>query len=157
VQTISHTSRDAPRVLHIDFPVAILKLLETTFRHRGYSWESTHSGIQGLHLALIRDYNLIILSLKENSIDGLRVVRGLGRAGISTPVILLVPSRDLELRRQELSRHPNVLACLPKPVDLRQMEKAMDFLRHPPGLKAKDKARLMEVLARIERAVDARP
>lgn len=157
MQTISAPSRDAPRVLHIDYPAAILKLLETTFRHRGYAWESTHSGISGLHLALIRNYSLIVLSLRENSIDGLRVVRGLERAGVSTPVILLVPSRELESRRQELSRHPNVLACLAKPVDLRQVDKAMEFLRHPPTLKAKDKVRLMEVLGRIERAVDAGP
>jgi len=157
VQTISTPSRDAPRVLHIDFPTAILKLLETTFRHRGYGWDCTHSGIQGLHLALIRNYGLILLSLRENSIDGLRVVRGLQRAGVSTPVVLLVPSRELESRRQELSRHPNVLACLQKPVDLKQVDKVMEFLRHPPGLKAKDKIRLIEVLGRIERAVDARP
>lgn len=155
MQTISTPSRDVPRVLHIDYPVAILKLLETTFRPKGYAWDSAHSGIQGLHLALIRNYNLIILSLKENSIDGLRLVRGLSRAGVSTPVVLLVPIRELESRRHELARHPNVMACLPKPVDLRQVDKVMEFLRHPPGLKAKDKLRLMELLARIEGAVDA--
>jgi hypothetical protein len=38
-------------------------------------------------------------------------------------------------------------------VDLRQMDKLMEFLRHPPQLNAADKARLLDVLARIEKAL----
>jgi hypothetical protein len=48
-----------------------------------------------------------------------------------------------------------VLACLAKPLDLRQVDKAMEFLRHPPALKPNDKAKLLQVLGRIERAVGA--
>lgn len=157
MQTAVPPSKDAPRVLHIDFPAAILKLLETSFQNRGYLWDSSISGVQGFHMALIRDYNLIILSLRENTIDGLRIVKGLKRAGVATPIVLLMPARELEQRRQEFSRFPNVLACLAKPLDLRQMDKVMEFLRHPPSLRAEDKARLLELLAAIEREVRAQP
>lgn len=129
--------------------------METAFQNRGLAWESCESGIQGFHQALVQDYHLIFLALKENGIDGLRIVKGLRRAGCATPIILLVPSRDLERRREELSRYPNVMACLPKPVDLRQVEKSMEFLRRPPELNPKDKAKLLQVLGRIERAVGA--
>jgi DNA-binding response OmpR family regulator len=155
VQTTVPPGKDIPRVLHIDFPAAILKLLETTFQNRGLVWETCDSGVQGFHMALVQDYNLIFLALRENTIDGLRLVKGLNRAGVKTPIVLFMPSRELELRREELSRYPNVLACLAKPLDLRQVDKAMDFLRHPPALKPQDKAKLLEVLARIERAVGA--
>ncbi|HKP98140.1 MAG TPA: hypothetical protein VJ385_20590 [Fibrobacteria bacterium] len=155
MQTTAPPGKDIPRVLHIDFPAAILKLLETAFQNRGLVWETCDSGVQGFHLALVQDYNLIFLALRENPIDGLRIVKGLNRAGVKTPIVLLMPSRDLELRRAELSRYPNVLACLAKPLDLRQVDKAMEFLRHPPSLKPADKARLLEVLARVERAVGA--
>lgn len=104
-------------------------------------------------MALVQDYNLIFLALKENTIDGLRIVKGLKRAGCTTPIVLLMPSRELEHRRAELSRYPNVLACLAKPLDLRQVDKVMDFLRHPPALKPMDKARLLQVLGRIEKAI----
>jgi two-component system, OmpR family, response regulator len=155
VQTIATPGKDIPRVLHIDFPAAILKLLETSFQNRGLVWDTCDSGVQGFHMALVQNYNLIFLSLRENSIDGLRIVKGLKRAGVTTPIVLLMPSKELEFRRAEIARYPNVLACLAKPLDLRQVDKVMEFLRHPPALKAKDKAKLLEVLARIERAVSA--
>jgi hypothetical protein len=61
----------------------------------------------------------------------------------------------LELRREELSRLTNVVATLTKPLEMAQVEKALEFLRHPPSLKPKDKTRLLEVLARVEKAVHA--
>ncbi|MDQ3002283.1 MAG: hypothetical protein M3Y08_13605 [Fibrobacterota bacterium] len=106
-------------------------------------------------MALVQNYNLIFLALRENTINGLRIVKGLARAGVTTPIVLFMPSKELELRRTELSRYPNVLACLAKPLDLRQVDKVMDFLRHPPALKPKDKTKLLEVLSRVERAVSA--
>jgi DNA-binding response OmpR family regulator len=157
VQTAVTPDTDLPRVLHIDFPGAILKLLESAFRNRGLAWESCDSGVQGFHLALVQDYHLIFLALRENTVDGLRILKGLLRAGVKTPVVVFLPARELEQRRGELSRYPNVLACLPKPLDLREVDKAMEFLRHPPSLKPEDKARLLDVLARIEKAVDALP
>ena len=147
--------KNTPRVLHIDFPAAILKLLETSFQNRGFIWETCDTGVQGFHMALVQNYNLIFLALRENTIHGLRIVKGLARAGVTTPIVLFMPSKELELRRTELSRYPNVLACLAKPLDLRQVDKVMDFLRHPPALKPKDKAKLLEVLSRVERAVSA--
>ena len=155
MQIAAPPSKDVPRVLHIDFPAAILKMLETTFQNRGLMWESCDSGIQGFHTALVQNYHLILLALKENTVDGLRVLKGLRRAGCTTPVILFMPSRELEQRRMELMRYPNVLACMAKPLDLRQVDKAMEFLRHPPALKSQDKAKLLKVLARIEQAVGA--
>jgi two-component system, OmpR family, copper resistance phosphate regulon response regulator CusR len=155
MQTTSASPKESPRVLHIDYPPAILRLLENSFQNRGLSWESSESGIQGFHLAMVQNYDLILLSLREATIDGLRIVKGLKRAGVNTPVVLLMPNRELELRRKELSRHANVLACLAKPLDLRQLDKVMEFLRNPPALQAEEKAKLMETLARIESAVRA--
>ncbi len=144
-----------PRVLHIDYPGAILRLLENTFQNQGMIWENTESGAQGLHLALVQNYSLILLSLREPTIDGLRIVKGLKRAGVNTPLVLFMPARELELRKQEFSRFPNVIACLSKPLDLRQVQKTVEFIRLPPALQSKDKAKLLEVLARIEEAVSA--
>jgi CheY-like chemotaxis protein len=145
--------KEYPRVLHIDHPPAILRLMERSFQGRPLTWDCAESGAQGLHMALIQSYHLIILGFKETGIDGARVVHGLKRAGITTPILLLMPSKELERRREELARLPNVLGCLAKPVDLRQVDRMMDFLRHPPTLKAEDKARLLEVLERIEKAI----
>lgn len=153
MQTLTATVKDQPRVLHIDYPTAILRLMEKSFQGRPLVWDCAESGAQGLHLAMIQNYNLIIMGFKEPGIDGARVVNGLKRAGISTPIILLMPQRELEKRREELSRMPNVLGCLAKPVDLRQVDKLMEFLRHPPALKTADRARLLEVLARIDKAI----
>ena len=153
--TSANAPKEAPRVLHIDFPVAILKLLETSFAGRGLAWDSAETGVAGFHMALVQDYHLIFLALRENTIDGLRIVKGLKRAGVTTPIVVLIPTKELELRKGELARYPNVLACLAKPLDLRLVDKVMEFLRQPPSLKPQDKAKLLEVLTRVERAVDA--
>jgi CheY-like chemotaxis protein len=155
VQRTPPEAKESPRVLHIDYPAAIHRLVVSSFKGRDLIWDTTESGVQGLHLAMVQNYNLILLSLREPSIDGLRIVKGLKRAGINTPVILFLPSRELEMRRSELSRYSNVLACLAKPLDIRQLDKLMEFLRDPPDLRPKDKAKLLEVLARIETAVSA--
>ncbi len=127
--------------------------MEKSFKGRSFAWDCAETGVQGLHLALVQDYHLIILGFREPGIDGERVIQGLKRAGVGTPIILLLPHRELEKRREELSRLPNVIGCLGKPVDLRQVDKMMEFLRHPPSLSPEDKARLIEVLARVEKAV----
>lgn len=144
--------KDFPRVLHIDYPSAILRLMENTYQGKSLTWDSTLSGIQGLHLAMVAPYHLIIMSIKEPGVDGARVINGLERAGITTPIILLVPARELEKRREELAGLPNVLGCVAKPVDTRQLDKLMEFLRKPPTLKHEDKARLLKILNRIEDA-----
>jgi DNA-binding response OmpR family regulator len=153
VQTSSTPAKELPRVLHIDYPAAILRLMEKAFQGRPLVWDCAESGAQGLHLAMVQNYHLIILGFKEQGIDGLRVVNGLKRAGVSTPILLLMGGKELEKRRAELERLPGVMGCLAKPVDLRQMDKMMEFLRHPPALRTEDKARLLEVLARIEKAI----
>jgi DNA-binding response OmpR family regulator len=153
VQSPAPPGKDSPRVLHIDYPPPILRLLEQKFRGRPIVLESAESGVLGLHLALVRNYHLIFLGLKEVGVDGVRVARGLMRAGINTPVVLFMARRDLEHRREELSRLTNVIACLSKPLEMAQVEKAMEFLKHPPALNAKDRVKLLETLARIEKAV----
>ena len=155
MQTTSAPGTDFPRVLHIDYPKAILRLLENNFQNRGLTWESTESGVQGLHLGMVQSYNLILLGLREVGIDGLRILKGLSRAGVRTPIVLFMPPKELELRRVELSRFPNVLACLSKPLDMREVEKVMAFLKQPLTLSTADKAKLMEVLVRVERTVRA--
>ena len=62
---------------------------------------------------------------------------------------------ELERRIAELSRYENVLHCLSKPLDLRQIDKLMEFLRNPPSLQPAEKSKLLEVLTRIEQAVHA--
>ena len=153
MQTSPTPAKELPRVLHIDYPAAILRLMEKSFQGRPLVWDCAESGGQGLHLAMVQNYHLIILGFREPGIDGLRVVNGLKRAGVTTPVLLLLPAKELEKRREELARLPNVMGCLAKPVDLRQVDRMMEFLRNPPTLKTEDRARLLEVLARIEKAV----
>lgn len=153
MQAAPAQEKETPRVLHVDYPPAILRLMEQTFRGRPLAWESAETGAQGLHLALVHNYHLIFLGLKESGVDGVRVARGLMRAGVATPIVMLGARKDLEMRREELARLPNVVSSLAKPLDMTLVEKAMDFLRNPPALKPKDKTRLLETLSRIEKAV----
>lgn len=70
----------------VDFPQA-----------RGYEVESAADGITGLHLAIVNDYDVVVLDLLLPGMDGLTVCRKLCEdAGKSAPLLMLTARDSLE-------------------------------------------------------------
>jgi DNA-binding NtrC family response regulator len=139
---------DSRRLLHINHPAAILRLVERFCESKKFSIDSFESASAGFHHALTRKYRLIVLGLPAKGLDPARVLKGLLRAKVSTPVLLMAEFHSKE--KLELAKYPNVIATITKPLDVHEFSRYLDSANKPPELDPKEKQKLIEVLRRWE-------
>jgi DNA-binding NtrC family response regulator len=136
------------RLLHINHPAAILRLVERFCQSKKFSLDSFESTAIGLHHAMARKYHIIILGLPTKGLDSSRFLKGLLRARISTPVLLMAESRSKE--KLELGKFPNVIGTISKPLDIHEFSKYLDSANKPPELDSQEKEKLIAVLRKWE-------
>lgn len=136
------------RLLHINHPTAILRLVERFCQSKKFSLDSFESTAVGMHHALARKYHLIILGLPAKGLDPSRFLRGLLRAKVSTPVLLMAESRSKE--KLDLGKFPNVIGTISKPLDIHEFSKYLESANKPPELDPKEKEKLIAVLRKWE-------
>ncbi len=67
------------------------------FEQRGHTVDSAGDGLTGLHLAVVNDYDVIVLDLMLPGMDGIDVCRQLrGPAARSTPLLMLTARDTLD-------------------------------------------------------------
>ncbi|MBB4266095.1 response regulator transcription factor CtrA [Roseospira visakhapatnamensis] len=77
------------RVLVIEDDAATAEGLAYLLRREGWVADTTDLGEDGLEMAKLYDYDLVLLDLMLPDMDGLDVIRGLRAARIVTPVLIL--------------------------------------------------------------------
>ncbi|MBW7475866.1 response regulator transcription factor [Paenibacillus oenotherae] len=75
-------------VLIIEDEKPLARFLELELAHEGYKVETCHEGLEGLHKALLFDYDFILLDLMLPKMSGLEVCRKV-RAAKTTPIIMI--------------------------------------------------------------------
>lgn len=136
------------RLLHINHPTAILRLVERFCQSKKFSLDSFESAAVGMHHALARKYHLIILGLPAKGLAPSRFLKGLLRANISTPILLMAESRSKE--KLELGKFPNVVGTITKPLDIHEFSKYLDSAHKPPEMDPQEKEKLIAVLRKWE-------
>lgn len=136
------------RLLHINHPTAILRLVERFCQSKKFSLDSFESTAIGLHHAMARKYHLIILGLPAKGLDPSRFLKGLLRAKISTPVLIMAESRSKE--KADLGKFPNVIGTISKPLDIHEFSKYLDSTNKPPEMDPQEKEKLIAVLRKWE-------
>jgi DNA-binding response OmpR family regulator len=81
------------RLLVVEDEADLAHALAKGLRQQGYAVDLAFDGMQGLELAEINDYDLLILDLNLPEMDGLEVCRHL-RASRSSMLILILTARD---------------------------------------------------------------
>lgn len=89
------------RILVIEDEVRLAEYLRKGLSENGYVVDVTHDGIDGRHLALEGEYDLVLLDVMLPGIDGFGVLRDL-RAQKQTPVLMLTARDKVEDRVQGL-------------------------------------------------------
>ena len=115
------------RILLIEDHRDIAEMVGDYLEGRGYSMDYAADGITGLHLAVVNDYDTIILDLMLPGLDGLDVCRKLrDEAGKDTPLLMLT-ARDTQ---QEKITGLNAGAddYLVKPFDIAELEARVNAL-----------------------------
>lgn len=77
------------RVLVIEDDAATAEGLAYLLRREGWVADTTDLGEDGLEMAKLYDYDIVLLDLMLPDIDGLDVIRGLRAARVRTPVLIL--------------------------------------------------------------------
>jgi two-component system alkaline phosphatase synthesis response regulator PhoP len=78
-----------PRILIVEDEPDIVMSLEQDLRRQGYETGSARDGENGLRLGREGGWDLILLDIMLPKMDGFDVCRGLRRAGVKTPIILV--------------------------------------------------------------------
>ncbi|MCL6607338.1 MAG: response regulator transcription factor [Geminicoccaceae bacterium] len=82
------------RALVIEDDPVSTKLIETALRAENIVFEPTERGEEGVELARLYDFDIIVLDLSLPDIDGYEVVRRLRAARVRTPVLILSGRSD---------------------------------------------------------------
>lgn len=81
------------RILLVEDEHRLASVVRRGLEEEGYAVDVAYDGKDGLSMAQLGDYDLMILDLMLPSVDGLTVVRSLRRKQINTPVLILT-ARD---------------------------------------------------------------
>jgi two-component system cell cycle response regulator CtrA len=84
----------AMRVLLIEDDPVSARLIEGVLRSENMTFERSGEGEEGLELAKLYDFDIIILDLRLPDMDGYEVMRRLRAAKIQTPVLILSGRSD---------------------------------------------------------------
>lgn len=138
----------ARRILHINHPAAFLRLVEKYCVAEKIVVDSFEYGPVGLHHALARRYHMIILGFPLPAMDTFRILKGLVRAKVPTPVLIMADNRARI--REDFGRFPNVIGCIGKPLDVKELARHLDSVRKPAELNPEEKAALVAMLRKWE-------
>ncbi|MGW4394166.1 response regulator transcription factor [Amycolatopsis nivea] len=81
--------RGSGRVLLVEDNAELAELLTELLSDEGYEVETAADGHRGLHLGLVRQYDVLILDRGLPALDGLDVLARLRGNGVTTPVLVL--------------------------------------------------------------------
>ena len=84
------------RVLLVEDDPTTAKSIEMMLTHTNLNVYSTDLGEEGIDLAKLYDYDIILLDLNLPDMTGHDVLRQLGLARIDTPILILTGSDDTE-------------------------------------------------------------
>lgn len=80
---------DPARILLVEDDRALAGMLEEILTSAGHAVETAYDGQQGLHLALSRPYDVLVLDRGLPAIEGLDLLGRLRSRGVVTPVLIL--------------------------------------------------------------------
>lgn len=107
------------RILIIEDSVTLAGGLKRAFEKQHYSVDTAYKGREGVELALINEYDLIILDIMLPDIEGWDVCRELRQQGIKTPILMLTALDSVQEKIKGLDYGAD--DYLTKPFDLGEL------------------------------------
>lgn len=84
------------RLLVVEDEQKVARFIRRGLEEEGYAVDVASDGETGLAMGLDHVHDLIVLDIQLPKLDGLRVLRELRQAGVSTPVLLLTVRANVE-------------------------------------------------------------
>lgn len=106
-------------ILIIEDETRIAAFIAKGLKSAGFTTRHTDQGIDGIHIAMEEDIDLIILDVGLPDIDGFEVLEQLRGQGLDTPVIMLTARTSIEDRVAGLSSGAD--DYMPKPFSFEEL------------------------------------
>ena len=88
----------ASRILVVEDDLHLAEGMVENMLAEGYATDTAHDGQLGLEMALVGDYDLLVLDVMLPQMDGFALCRALRKEGKSTPVLFLTARGDRQDR-----------------------------------------------------------
>ena len=92
------------RVLLIEDDAAMSKGIDLILRNKGMSVYSTTQGDEGIDLAKMYDYDIVLLDLSLPDMNGIDVVKALRAAKVKTPILVLTGNALVESKVSAITK-----------------------------------------------------
>jgi two-component system cell cycle response regulator CtrA len=90
------------RILLIEDDLTVTRGIEMILKREGFNVYATELGEEGIDLGKLYDYDLILLDLSLPDMSGADVLRALRNARVTTPVMILTGSAEIESKVRSL-------------------------------------------------------
>lgn len=118
------------RVLVVEDERRLAETLQWGLEADGYAVDLAHDGVEGLELAQLYPYQVIVLDIMLPKLNGYRVCATLRKGGVSTPILMLT-AKNGRVRRGRGARHGS--RRLPEQAVLLRGAHRTAARPHPPG------------------------
>jgi DNA-binding NtrC family response regulator len=112
------------RILIIDDEEASCRTLKLHFTERGFDVETALSGLEGLEKLGAQAADVVISDIRMPDLDGLSLLEKVGERHPGLPVIMITAFQDLD--STVAAMHGGAVDYVPKPIDLEELETAVD-------------------------------
>lgn len=101
------------RILVIEDEKKLVESLKKGLAEHAYAVDAAYDGEEGLLLAEMNPYDVIVLDISLPKMDGFEVVKSLRKKKIATPVLFLTAKQDVEDRVKGLDLGADDYLCKP--------------------------------------------
>ncbi len=101
-----------------DYDHGIQKITRSLLENNGYEVMSVKLGKEGLDLALVKDYDCVVLDTESNDFDGMKIIKSLRDEDIDIPLMMVSENDDVNFKVQGLESGAD--DYLSKPFDFKE-------------------------------------
>lgn len=85
-----------------DYDHGVQKITRSLLENNGYEVMSVDLGKEGLDLALVKDYDCVVLDTDSNDFDGMKIIKSLRDEDIEIPLMMVSDNDDVSFKVQGL-------------------------------------------------------
>ncbi len=101
-----------------DYDHGVQKITRSLLENNGYEVMSVELGKEGLDLALVKDYDCVVLDTESNDFDGMKIIKSLRDEDIDIPLMMVSENDDINFKVQGLESGADDF--LAKPFDFKE-------------------------------------